>query len=99
MYLTDQLLWRFVNEQKNSCHICSKHFLFTLLFSSSTTQPLFPCFLTQGTSQGGFLHPGAEDKSLSKTQLELTENTTMGFRAASMEATVCPEKPDKTSMQ
>lgn len=73
--------------------------LLTILSSFTNISPLFPCFLTQGTSHGGFLHPGAEDKSLSKTQLELTINTLVWCHAASMDGAkeYCPGKADKTS--
>lgn len=51
-------------------------------------------------SHGGFLRPGAEDKSLSKTQLESVINTLVWCHAVSMHGAkeYCPGKTDKTSM-
>lgn len=79
--MADQLMWIFITEQKISCCICIKPSLSSL----SNISALFPCFLTQGTSHSDFHYPGAEDKSLSKTQLESTVITIVWCRAARME--------------
>lgn len=63
--------------------------------------------LTQGKSQGGFLHLGIEDKSLSKPQLEPGEGSLWPGLAPSVaellqryhRGILCPGEEDQASVQ